>query len=434
MKPLNTFLFLLAILVLLVLFKHKSKIIIEWNNLWVGTIEIDTEDTIASKVFIDSLKIAKLNDHPVEKLSDSISNITLIDTLGYLLNGAYLEKFNQKLNQTADTLMRVLYIGDSQLEGDHVTYSLRKVLQSEFGGSGVGYLQLKTLYNSSAGVTIITNDFGEEAIHKRSRKNSKFGIFGKWYVPIKEQSKVTLKLKPESQNFNCVQLFYEGNATLNIKDEKECSIDLNRNFTKIKIEPGNENQFIFSEDQDFKIYGFMINTQKGIAVDNVPFRGVMNPNYYLQDTTLLQQMNDSLNIGLIVLHYGVNVVNDIRNSYSNYQIALTRDIQFLKKEFPESSIMIVSTSDMAHKVDGEMVSFENIGRVLKVQKQVSIENNIAYWDLHGAMGGIGSMVKWHDKGWARPDYVHLSKAGTNYIGELMARDLINNYKARSIKQ
>lgn len=428
MKPFNTFLFFLAVLVSVFLYKNKNEIVNAWNSVWLEKETVELEPSIEQKLLVDTFRIA-IDSTKFEELSkDRLNSPTQMDTIGFIYNGNYLDIFNRKLAKTSDTLVRVLYIGDSQLEGDHITYTLRKKLQNEFGGAGVGYLQLKTLYNSGAGVTIITNDFGEETIHKRSVPKSKFGIFGKWYTPLKEQSEVHLKLKPKGQKFNLMQLYYTGSAQLKIVDQNEQTIQLRDNFSQIKLAPSQDNRFIFSKDENFRVYGLMLDNQNGIAVDNVPFRGVMNPNYYLQDTTLLKQMNKHINIGLIILHYGVNVVHDIRDSYSNYQIALNKDVQFLQNAFPESSIMVVSTSDMAHKVDGKMISYENIERVLKVQRQVSIENKIAYWDLYHAMGGAGSMLEWHDKAWARPDYVHLSKEGTDYIGNLMARDIISNFK------
>ncbi len=430
MKPINTFLFFFVVLLSVFLYKSKGEIVEGLSNLWPDNEVIVSDDSITSKKVIDTISF---KSEPISEIhqQDSLVQLSRIDTIGFLYDGTNLNTFNRKLKETSDTLVRVLYIGDSQLEGDHITYSLRKKLQDKFGGGGVGYLQLKTLYNSGAGLTIITNDFGEEAIFKRSKPNSKYGIFGKWYTPLEEQSEVLLKLKSKAQNFGLLQLYYTGSAQLDVTDENKQTIQLNDNFKQIKFTPSRENRLIFSKDVNFRIYGFMLDAEKGIAVDNVPFRGVMNPNYYLQDVAFLKQMNKQLNVGLIILHYGVNVVHDIRESYSNYQIAMNKDVQLLKKAFPESSIMIVSTSDMAHKVDGEMISYENIEHVLKVQREVSIDNEIAYWDLYNAMGGEGSMLKWHDKKWARPDYVHLSKEGTDYIGDLMARDIISNFNRNS---
>ena len=402
-------------------------------------VESGTEffDTIDNVLPIDTNAVAVVGDSMIKPIAiDTFSMpekkasaiLSQFDSIGFLDHAEYLSQFLRKLKTSNDSLVRILYLGDSQLEGDHVTYALRKTLQSHFGGGGVGLIPLKTLFNSSAGITILSDDFGSEEIHKRSKKGSKYGVFGKYYLPLKEDSKVTLKLKSEAQNFDQIRLLYTGKAQFSMNGDKPKNFQLTGNYKAIDIVPTEEMEFHFKNDEDLKIYGFLADAKNGIAVDNVPFRGVMNPNYYLQDTTFLRQLNQHLNVDLIVLHFGVNVVNDIRKSYSNYKIALTRDVQFLKENFPESDLMIVGVSDMAHKIDGEMVSFENISRVLEVQQAVSAENNIAFWDLYAAMGGEGSILKWYEKGWVRPDYVHLSKEGTNYLGALMAKDLIQLYE------
>jgi hypothetical protein len=53
-----------------------------------------------------------------------------------------LAKFAEKLHQLKTTKkgkIRIAYFGDSMIEGDLLTQTLRKLLQKEFGGYGVGF-------------------------------------------------------------------------------------------------------------------------------------------------------------------------------------------------------------------------------------------------------------------------------------------------------
>ena len=56
-----------------------------------------------------------------------------------------LAKFAEKLHQLKSTKkgkIRIAYFGDSMIEGDLLTQTLRKLLQKEFGGYGVGFLPI----------------------------------------------------------------------------------------------------------------------------------------------------------------------------------------------------------------------------------------------------------------------------------------------------
>ena len=43
-----------------------------------------------------------------------------------------------------------------------------------------------------------------------------------------------------------------------------------------------------------------------------------------------REMGKVLNPALVILHFGLNVIPDVRESYNEYQIALERDINSIK--------------------------------------------------------------------------------------------------------
>ena len=56
-----------------------------------------------------------------------------------------LSNFSEKLHQLQTSKkgkIRIAYFGDSMIEGDLLTQTLRKLLQKEFGGYGVGFLPI----------------------------------------------------------------------------------------------------------------------------------------------------------------------------------------------------------------------------------------------------------------------------------------------------
>jgi len=65
-----------------------------------------------------------------------------------------LEKFTKKLFELKSgkkRKIRIAYFGDSMIEGDLLTQTLRKLLQQTFGGSGVGFIYHCTYHNAYGG-------------------------------------------------------------------------------------------------------------------------------------------------------------------------------------------------------------------------------------------------------------------------------------------
>ena len=62
-------------------------------------------------------------------------------------------------------------------------------------------------------------------------------------------------------------------------------------------------------------------------------------------------------------------------------------------------------------------------------KAVSLQNDVAYWDLYRMMGGANSMSQWvrHKPAYAGGDYIHFTSAGAQVVGETFARSLLTYY-------
>ena len=65
--------------------------------------------------------------------------------------------------------------------------------------------------------------------------------------------------------------------------------------------------------------------------------------------------------------------------------------------------------------------FENstVYSVSIVLKSQALKHNCAIWDLYIAMGGKGSMLKWHSAGLVNQDHIHYLRKGYNLQGQLL---------------
>lgn len=423
MKPLKTFFFLLIILLVIILFNNHKVIIGFFQNERVYTHEITiiAADTVhvegeLSEVDIDSVKVEG-------------------NSFMFLERDSSLFSFFGKLNFAFDSLVRIIYFGDSQIEGDLITYTLRQVFQQKFGGSGIGYMPAEMYFNTTEQMAVVTNDFDKIMIESgvENDKNC-YGLYGRYFEPNKQVSNIRVNNRSNNHIYSRFRLAFSGgsycemnadNNELFAQNIKSVSvsvlnIDISQTPSRLNLK--------FSENDEFRIYGMLFDSETGVLVDHVPHRGSLNLMLNRYDGSCIEAMTDILQPSLVVLHYGMNVIAGRRESYDSYRIALERDIRIIQSQIPSASVLVIGASDMAYRDGGEMKSYENIPAIIEAQRDAAKNSNAAFWDMRAAMGGENSIIDWVERGHARTDFAHINAEGAKIIGGLLATDLLNAYE------
>jgi hypothetical protein len=113
-----------------------------------------------------------------------------------------------------------------------------------------------------------------------------------------------------------------------------------------------------------------------------------------------------------------------------YEDELVAIIQRFQAVAPNISVLVISVSDMARKVNGEYVSYETLPAIRIAQKRAAERTGAAFWDLHSAMGGTGAIHAWvaHDPPYAARDFMHFSPSGQLLVAKMLNRELMRQYK------
>ncbi|MBK7712011.1 MAG: hypothetical protein IPJ37_14375 [Bacteroidales bacterium] len=82
------------------------------------------------------------------------------------------------------------------------------------------------------------------------------------------------------------------------------------------------------------IYGLSIESRNGIIVDNIPQRGSAGLEFTMVGKANLEETYRTLKPDLFILHYGLNIVKNVRNDYSYLQKGLERQLDLLKEIAP----------------------------------------------------------------------------------------------------
>jgi hypothetical protein len=357
--------------------------------------------------------------------------------------------------QQSKSLIRIMHYGDSQIEADHITSYIRHKLQTNFGGSGIGLTPIVYINKIGASMSISFSDnLKRYAINDPSAKGKQYGALCEYcrFVPEYERNSRLnrfagwINIKGSVLPYNTakyyrrIRLFYGLNnkplhATL-LKD----SINFEANLFpptqsiqtmewKFKHAPEKITLKFNGEDSP-SIFGIALDDTCGIAVDNIPMRGSKGLEFTRMNPVLLKEMYDKLDVKLLILEFGVNVVPEVKSNYYNYEKQYYNQLLTLKALTGNIPIIVMGLSDMSQNSNGTYVSFPNIEKIRDAQRNAAFKAGCVFWDTYQAMGGRNAMPSWVDTKppLAQKDYIHFSATGARVIAEMFYNTLMEDYK------
>lgn len=432
-----------------------------------NTKTVDISEILENQIDIDTVKDLTL-------LIDSITNDTIKANADKLIKSivrmsfkdsdkSVLYSFFKKLkNISSSELIRIMHYGDSQIEGDRITSFLRSKLQNKHGGMGPGLLPAVQPYDFTFAITQTSSDnWKRYPIYGRKDTNvrhTKYGVLAAMsrFAPIQNDSVLNDSVIYESSiNFKKSNISYSNTKKFRSfkmyygNNKKSVFAELYKGEELLKsdsLKP-TEGLGIFShtladytEEITLKlkgkdspdIYGIALDDTKGIAVDNIGLRGSSGTIFTKMDRANLKQMYNTLNVQLLILQFGGNVMPYIKDKEQcdRYGRYFYSQLAALKSMIPGISIIVIGPSDMSMKKKDIFVTYDYLEDVRDALKDATFKAGGAYWDMYEAMGGKNSMPSWvnADPPLAAPDYTHFSPKGAKVVANMFYNALIIEYK------
>lgn len=353
---------------------------------------------------------------------------------------AYFFKALNELKQHKHKV-RIGYFGDSMIEGDLITQDVRECFQNTFGGDGVGFMPITSIVAGFR--TSIIHSFDGWTTYNLLDEDTHghlLGISGYGFVPSLENNEdapwvryVGVNRK-HLNNFTTAKLLYGKSEDDNevIINGRNYKLNEKKAVNELVLNNGTTCQCIdarFHCKSPVDIFGFSMESDSGVFVDNFSFRGNSGMPIIKVQKSIYSGTNECLKYDLIILEYGLNVVNSKVTDFSWYVRGITNTIKHIQASFPEASILLISVGDKAYKEGNEYVTDPSVPILVAAQKQIAEENNLAFWSLFDAMGGKGAMVKWMegDTVLANKDYAHFNFKGAHKVGKLLFSKLMSEY-------
>jgi len=341
-----------------------------------------------------------------------------------------LDAFIAALAEADTKQVRVVHYGDSQIEEDRITATLRRNLQGLYGGGGPGLLPLQQ--------TIPTRTVKQALYIDDIRVTSKNGPQRYMVYGPKAQQRNSDMYGPLGQVALMDTLLRKGSDTLVMHIEpfgkltsanyfnqvrilKSDSIDINGQNKSVLALPDSTKEYTLELTGQGEVYGVSFETRTGVIVDNVPMRGGSGNVFTKINAEQLSRFYRETNTKLIILQFGGNVMPwaESEERVRSYAYSMRKQIRYLQACAPEASILFIGPSDMTTVVDGEKGTYPMLPYMDEQLARACAAEGVAYWSLYQAMGGWNSMMEWHEKGLAASDGVHFMQSGANKAGNML---------------
>lgn len=369
---------------------------------------------------------------------------------------AWFDRFFSRIEQAKenDQVIHIVHYGDSQIEEDRISATLRENLQQLFGGGGVGMLPAilevpsMTISHWSDGDLERFQLFGPkegQALHNRYGPMAQLvQLNGSARINIKKRKNKTefthagkisgIRLLVGKTNRFSTKLSFEQEY---LTDENNPDSKRKLRFTTAEVpvieelnhisvytwklpEPTESIRLTLSGKAE--IYAISTEGESGIALDNIPMRGSSGTIFHRIHSESLREAYEVLNAKLIILEYGGNLVpSSGKNNIEWTKNLMTKQFKAIRKANPEADILFIGPADMAKQINGKMQTYPALNMVIQALRESALESGIAYFDMHRVMGGNGSMMGWVKRSppLGHTDHVHFTRTGAAHMGNLL---------------
>jgi len=356
-----------------------------------------------------------------------------------------ISHFFSKLRDAENSKVRVLHIGDSHLQTDYYTGTLRNTLQSIFGYGGRGFVFPYKSAGTHSAYDYVTQSSGKweycrnvcrepsfnmgisgAAIHTADTNASFALIFRKTYQSIHSDfTKLRIYCKTDSSSFGIALRL--GNDTIPIQIPVFSQPNLG--YIDLILPRACDTLAVSFYRTDtlqnsFECYGLVVESagENGILYSSVGINGAGYVSILKQklfETQLIAYKPD-----LVVIDVGANDFYPNNYHETELEAHLSQIITIVRNAAPSASILLTNSHDL-WKRKRNIPWCKNFSLFTRKMAQ---KYQCAFYDYYQVSGGPFALAQWRKAGLAQPDRVHLTYKGYTLKAELMSNAILTSYR------
>lgn len=338
--------------------------------------------------------------------------------------------------------INIVQIGDSHIQADFVSGSFRKRLQSFFLGSisGRGFIfpYKVAQTNNPANYQVRYTGHWESCRNIESNLKCQLGLSGIAVIAADTNATITMSIADKTlpgYDFDELMIFH-GTLRENYlpriiyPNPVKQTTNIAQGYTLFEFDHSIDSMVMGitktdSLQNDFILYGYnFASNDQGITYHTIGVNGARVESYLKCD--LFIPHLSALNPDWVIVSLGTN--DAYTNAFDTVQFKnqLSSLINNIKKAAPNCAILLTTPGDHRMK---RINTNPNAQLVSDLIKETAMKFGIAYWDFNQIMGGPGSIDAWVDSGMGHTDYLHYTRKGYEYQGQLLFNAFLKSYDA-----
>lgn len=352
----------------------------------------------------------------------------------YTETGQGLKKMRESL--AAGGVTRIAVIGDSYIEGDIFTQDLREMLQTEFGGTGVGYVNMHTDFPGfRRSVKQGGKGWKEFAANKNAKKE--YTGLSQHYFTASANANATYNGTDALQhlaNWDRSQFLFISPTNSEIRVRTNGGEWATHNITGspdvqcISVDGPATNFEITTSSPAVIGLGSWMYGSKGVTLDCMSSRGFSGLTLNNVSPVLSKQMAKFVDYDLIILEFGINAMSAKQKDFSIYANRMIEVIKHVRECYPNADILMMGIGDRGEKKGGEVHSMTSAPFMVDAQRDAARRARCMFYDTRESMGGEDAIVEWVKEGMANKDYIHLTHKGGKKLAEPLFNAIKTNVK------
>ncbi|MDR1169262.1 MAG: GDSL-type esterase/lipase family protein [Prevotellaceae bacterium] len=388
----------------------------------------------ACKVAADTIIYKPSFDYKFAKAKPNI----IVDSDSSLY--CFFEKLSclRKLSNDSIRTVSVVHIGDSHIQADFFTGTVRKLMNHYFGNPGRGLIAPNRLMKSNNGrhyKITSSNQWQHSFVVKPN--DIPIGVTG-----------LGLQTKNTTANINILTVdesfpgewdFSKITAYCNLEKAEICllhpgvtGMDTVNPFAKAflldSLTNNVEIRFI-SPEKEISVSGFHLsNGKRGVFYHSIGINGARFDSYNQCSEDFYQQIA-SLEPDLVIISLGTNEAM-IKTIDEDQLYSDISDFVFnIRHSSPNTVVIFTTPVETFAKAGRKIPTVPNhkIGKVRDIIVSFAGRNKYPCWDLYEIAGGKGSALEWNKKQLFVRDRIHLTQRGYEYQGELLFEAIMKSY-------
>lgn len=354
-----------------------------------------------------------------------------------------------ELQESKKGRVDIVHIGDSHIQADLFSGTIRQQLQIRFGNAGRGlifpYRVAKS--NEPASYKTSTNKIWDSKRNVFYEKPLPIGVSGFTIETTDSMAEINLTVKDQpglGYDFTKFTLFQEKgirNYDITICDEINCergifkSIDTSTSafVSELKFDKPIRQIVLRNKSTDTihqkttRIYGMMLeNDSAGVLYNMIGVNGA-EYRHYVKSKYFMEQLS-YLNADMVIVSLGTNEAYSTAFDRVLFYRHIDSLVSSIKLASPNAIVLLTTPADSFRK--------SRKGRIKNPDMQIAratiinycLQHNLPYWDLYEIMGGYGSIAKWFTAQLSAKDRVHFNGKGYQIQGDLFYKALITGFE------